>query len=509
MRGYGLWIRIVLLCSAAFGSVLPQQSLAEDISYFPTTELPNAVNYLPAPPEPSSVLFADDFAMWMWGKSVRDTPRGVQASKESLFGMERMVTVFGDAMGMTISQTATPAIYNFMLHAGETANYAVRITKSKYQRQRPFARMNEHVAGEYDDEGALRENGSYPSAHTALGWGTALALAEMAPEQQDTILRRGFEYGQSRVIVGAHWQSDVEAGMLVASAAFARMHTSERYLADLAAARDEYRKKKGYASKPSSEIGYPDCRRVLDRAVDEASVRYYGDMANYWLMKGEQDTERGDQAVADDNYSHAALLDYFSPGIDATLSEEATPAIAALMKKVRSVMLDVSVEMMSTSSRKRPYVQLGEKSGLVQSDEDYISSTSYPSIHGTLGWGLALALAELAPARQDAILARGYEYGRSRIIVGYHFATDVQAGRFAASYAFGRLHNDEEFQELLGKAQKEYAKISGSPNSVRTATVSGEKSESVVYDLQGRRMEKVPSRGVYIQDSQKHVANDK
>ena len=57
----------------------------------------------------------------------------------------------------------------------------------------------------------LSTNGSYPSGHTAIGWATALVLAEINPDRQNEILKRGFEMGQSRVICGYHFQSDVDA----------------------------------------------------------------------------------------------------------------------------------------------------------------------------------------------------------------------------------------------------------------------------------------------------------
>ena len=55
-------------------------------------------------------------------------------------------------------------------------------------------------------------------------------------------MSRGYQYGESRVIVGAHWQSDVNAGYLAASIAYAKLHTSERFLKQMAKARKEFQK---------------------------------------------------------------------------------------------------------------------------------------------------------------------------------------------------------------------------------------------------------------------------
>ena len=68
----------------------------------------------------------------------------------------------------------------------------------------------------------------------------ALLLCEINPEAQDDILAFGYEWGQSRVIAGYHWQSDVDASRLVAAAGYARLHTNAQFLADMAAARAEY-----------------------------------------------------------------------------------------------------------------------------------------------------------------------------------------------------------------------------------------------------------------------------
>ncbi|MBQ3925413.1 MAG: phosphatase PAP2 family protein [Bacteroidaceae bacterium] len=455
------------------------KSEKKDTPYFSSDELPNACVYLPAPPDTASLLFVDDFQQFLWGKSMRSTPRGKQASWESLYGTSRMATVFGEALGMTISKEETPAIWRFMKRAGETGNKSTSKAKRKYMRVRPFVRKNEHVASEFDNENDLRHNGSYPSGHTGHGWGTALALAEMAPEYQDTILRRGFEYGQSRVIVGAHWQSDVDAAYLTASAAFARMHTSPEYQADLEEARAEYRRIKGIKSE-ITEVGYPKGEKILDAPADTSSYRFYGDVVYYWQTKRERDTGRGKQALADAACEEKDFFRCFTPSVGVTLGEEETPAIAALMKKTFEELCNASTRMKSTRFRKRPFVQFGERSVMPESNDYYTTSSSYPSSHSILGWGIALALVEVAPNCQDAILTRGYEYGRSRAILGFHYASDIQAGRIVAACTLVRLHNDPVFQQLMEAAREEYNKVYKDVKKAPVAHVSPDSSEDFV-----------------------------
>ena len=76
---------------------------------------------------------------------------------------------------------------------------------------------------------ALRNSGSYPSGHSASGWAWALTLAELRPDSADAILRRGREFGESRVVCGVHWPSDVVAGRMLGSATVAALHAREDF----------------------------------------------------------------------------------------------------------------------------------------------------------------------------------------------------------------------------------------------------------------------------------------
>ena len=84
---------------------------------------------------------------------------------------------------------------------------------------------------------------SFPSGHTIRYWTAALVLTAIAPEHQNEILKVGYEGGESRTIVGFHYKSDVDAAMLAASAAFARLTADPLWQKLLKRSQREYSRK--------------------------------------------------------------------------------------------------------------------------------------------------------------------------------------------------------------------------------------------------------------------------
>ena len=222
------------------------QSKAEP--YFTFKELPNMLKWAPAPPDTVGAAFTYDIMQYMWGKQMRlDKERADIAYRDAEYSLECIAREFSEPFGLVISEENTPEIWTLLRDAKATFEAMGGFPKYYYKRKRPFMRFNEPtLAPQYEPD--LRRNFSYPSGHTIFGWGTALLLTEINPERADTILARGMMYGESRVIVGAHWQSDVDAGRLAAAAAYARMHTSERFLEQMRLARQEFRIKTGLAT---------------------------------------------------------------------------------------------------------------------------------------------------------------------------------------------------------------------------------------------------------------------
>ena len=214
--------------------------LDENAMYFTADELPDATVWLPAPPDTLSTKFVYDVTQYMWGKTQREDPqRAQQAIDNVVVEAAEMCEQFSVPFGMEISREKTPAIFHVLYRGMLTSRLAARKPKLAYQRIRPYVRFQEPTLIPEEEE-ALRNNGSYPSGHTIRGWAMALLLCEINPDAQDAILKLGYEWGQSRVIVGYHWQSDVDASRLLGSSVFARLHTNPQFLADMAAARKEF-----------------------------------------------------------------------------------------------------------------------------------------------------------------------------------------------------------------------------------------------------------------------------
>lgn len=216
--------------------------------YFTSKEMPDMTKWCPGPPDTLSTAFAYDLMQYMWGKKMRnDKERADIAYRDAIFGVDYIVKEFSEPFGLQISKEDTPEIYRLLNDALATCDSICRYPKRHFKRMRPFIRFHEPtLRPEFDAElGPFR---SFPSGHTTLGWSSALLLMEINPECADTILARGLMYGESRVILGAHWQSDVNAGRLGATAAYARLHSSERFQEQMRLARLEFRCKKGIAT---------------------------------------------------------------------------------------------------------------------------------------------------------------------------------------------------------------------------------------------------------------------
>jgi len=193
-------------------------------------KIPPLIDFLPAPPVPGEPDFERDVAIYQDTRSEKGRPRWEQATFDA-DDKAHLEELFLDAFGLKISPQGAPATRKLLDMVIDYMAKTISPAKDHYMRTRPFVHFR--ALGSTCTpirEIGLLTNGSYPSGHASRGWGLALVLAEISPERQGAILKRGFELGQSRVICGVHWQSDVDAARLAAAAAIIQLHNKPEFL---------------------------------------------------------------------------------------------------------------------------------------------------------------------------------------------------------------------------------------------------------------------------------------
>ncbi|MGV8960187.1 MAG: acid phosphatase [Stenotrophomonas sp.] len=175
-------------------------------------------------------------------------------------------------------------------------------------------------------------------------------------------------------------------------------------------------------------------------------------------------TPRWQQAIADDNLQFPAAASIFACALGTDISEQAAPRLYGLLRRTRTDAAVVSDAAKHRYNRTRPFVLNGEPTCTPDKEAGLAENGSYPSGHTSIGWAWALILAELAPDRSDAILARGRSYGESRLVCNVHWHSDVLSGRFMGSAVVARLHADASFRSDMDAARAELAALrAGNP----------------------------------------------
>jgi hypothetical protein len=137
---------------------------------------------------------------------------------------------------------------------------------------------------------------SYPSGHTTYGYTGVVVLAALVPERYQQLIARGAEYGNGRILVGAHYAMDVLGGRTVALYDMAHLLANDpKYMdrklpkapaigdfqAAIKAARaDVTAALQSACRKTIQECAAEDTGRLSNPAADEA---FYSDTQTYNL----------------------------------------------------------------------------------------------------------------------------------------------------------------------------------------------------------------------------------
>jgi len=197
----------------------------------------DAATIIGPPPAPDSPRGKAERAQFDETRKLVNTDTWSQAIADADLSGKNGMKAFSCAAGVTLSAEATPTLANMLLRLTDDAAKIYQPAKAVYQRPRPPVGNDKPIC--VPREAWINTDGSYPSGHGLIGWAWASVIAELVPEKASPILARGKAFGDSRIVCGVHFQSDIEAGRYLGSALLTRLHDDPGFMADLAKARAE------------------------------------------------------------------------------------------------------------------------------------------------------------------------------------------------------------------------------------------------------------------------------
>jgi acid phosphatase (class A) len=196
-----------------------------------------------------------------------------------------------------------------------------------------------------------------------------------------------------------------------------------------------------------------DAPALIGAAPTPDSVRAAADRLS---MRGPVSAERLARANADNPWTPWVAM---QPVLGDGFTEQRLPRTARVFNDVLQGLSPAIGAAKNANTRPRPLITDPSVLRCDALDPAVARQSSYPSGHGAGGWAWALVLAELVPSRADAILQRGRDFGDSRVLCGYHYPSDIEAGRTIAAGVIARMHADASFRRDLDAARSELARV--------------------------------------------------
>jgi len=142
---------------------------------------------------------------------------------------------FAGVIGAWFTNENLPETYGFLKKVQSDSQRVSEKGKKLWHRSRPPV-----VDTRIEPVINLPSTSSYPSGHSLQGMIWGMVLAELAPDLKDALYARGEEYGDSRVIGGVHFPSDIAAGRILAKSLANIFLNSPEYQDDRSRAKAEF-----------------------------------------------------------------------------------------------------------------------------------------------------------------------------------------------------------------------------------------------------------------------------
>jgi acid phosphatase (class A) len=229
----------LLAALSAHGYLHAQQPQA---GYLTPGQALHIETWLPPPPSENSMANAADVEAYLSSRALIGTARAQEAQADDVVKpAEAVAPRFAYVMGITLDRNTAPRLMQMMDLVRNDAEWLLLPVKKPVAsggRRRPFVDFPNLPKCPLVFE-PLGSTGSFPSGHATTGWLWGSILAETAPDFADALLARGVAFGDSRVVCGFHYPSDISGGRIAAAALLTRLHAERRFQDDLARAKKE------------------------------------------------------------------------------------------------------------------------------------------------------------------------------------------------------------------------------------------------------------------------------
>jgi acid phosphatase (class A) len=245
-------------------SAPPATSLQHLSGTFLRAAMVDIVALLPPPPAANSPAQAADLAAVV---RAQRTARAAGTLQRAVDDAQMSCARLQDVLGPELQSAAAREALRTIQAGAAAVSGVVQPAKMYWKRPRPFivskevtpladmalgvnrAQRNERSSPSY-----VRDHTSYPSGHSTFGMACGLLLAQAIPERRAELIARGRLYGESRMIVGAHFPTDVLAGQVSATLGVALLLQNASFLQQFQEARTRLRAALGFpAALPDLE----------------------------------------------------------------------------------------------------------------------------------------------------------------------------------------------------------------------------------------------------------------
>lgn len=197
----------------------------------------NGATVLGPPPAAGSPQDRADRATYDETRGLAGTARWQTAIQDNDLWQGGAMKRFACTLGVDVSEKQTPVTYKLLHKIELDVRTLGTPAKDFYGRQRPAIGNDKPVC--VPREPWMTTNASYPSGHSMVLWAWGLILTEARPDKATELLKLGREGGESRVICGVHYPTDIEAGRTLGAGMVARLHADPAFMADLAVVKQE------------------------------------------------------------------------------------------------------------------------------------------------------------------------------------------------------------------------------------------------------------------------------